>query len=57
MRFGARNVRRWYRSGSITTAARKLRRYNLYLVGVKEVRWDKGGHGKSIGLYFFLWKR
>jgi hypothetical protein len=57
MRFGTWNVRSWNRSGSITTTARKLKRYNLYLVGVKEVRWDKGGHAKSMRLYFFLWKR
>jgi len=57
MRFGTWNVRSQNRSGSITTAARKLNRYNLYLVGVKEVRWDKRGHAKSMGLHFFLWKR
>jgi len=57
MRFGTWNVRTRYRSGSITTAATKFERYNLYLVGVKEVRWEKEGQGMSMGLYFFLWKR
>jgi hypothetical protein len=38
-------------------AARELARYKLDLVGVQEVRWDKGGNGKNRGLYFFLWKK
>jgi len=37
MRFGTWNVRSLYRSGSLTTAARELD-----LVGVQEVRWEKG---------------
>jgi hypothetical protein len=32
-----------YRSTSLTTPARELARYKLDLVGVQEVRWDKGG--------------
>jgi len=43
------NVRSLYGPGSLTTA-RELVRYKLDLVGVQEVRWDKGGHGKSRGL-------
>jgi len=43
MRFGMWNVRSLYWSGSLTTAARELARNVLDLVGVKEVRWDKGG--------------
>jgi len=43
MRFGTRNVRSLYRAGSLTAAAKELARYNLNLVGVQEVRWDKGG--------------
>jgi exonuclease III len=43
MKFGTWNVRSLYRSGSLTTVARKLARYRLDLVGVQEVRWDKGG--------------
>ena len=31
------------RSGSRTASARELARYKLDLVGVEEVRWDKGG--------------
>ena len=39
---GTRNVRGLYRAGSLTAAARELARYKLNLVGVREVRWDKG---------------
>ena len=43
MRFGTWNVRSQYRAGSFTAVARELGRYKLDLVGVQEVRWDKGG--------------
>ena len=43
MRFGLWNVRRLYGSGSLTAATRELATYKLELVGVQEVRWDKGG--------------
>jgi hypothetical protein len=36
------NVRSQYRADLITAAARKLARYKLDLVGVQEVKWDKG---------------
>jgi hypothetical protein len=36
-------VRSLYRAGSLKAAARELARYKLDLVGVQEVRWDKGG--------------
>jgi hypothetical protein len=39
---GTWNVRSLYRAGSPTAAARELARYKLDLVGVQEVRWDKG---------------
>jgi exonuclease III len=42
MRFGTWNIRSLYRSGSFKTIARELGKYKLDLVGVKEVRWDKG---------------
>jgi len=32
-----------YGSGSLRTVAGELERYKLDLVGVQEVRWDKGG--------------
>jgi exonuclease III len=43
MRFGTWNVRSLFRVGSLKTAARELGKYKLDLVGVQEVRWEKGG--------------
>jgi exonuclease III len=43
MRFGTWNVRSLYRSGSLKTVVRELGKYKLDLVGVQDVRWDKGG--------------
>jgi len=47
MTFGAWNVRGLYRSGSLTRVARELARYKIDLVGVQEVRWDKGGNVRA----------
>jgi hypothetical protein len=41
MRFGTWNVRRLYRAGSITAAARELARYKFDLVDTQEVIWAK----------------
>jgi exonuclease III len=43
MRFGTWNVRSLYRIGSLKTVARQLGKCKLDLVGVQEVRWEKGG--------------
>jgi len=43
-----------YRSSSHTAAAKELARYKLDLVGVQEVRWDKGGTVR-IGDYIFFY--
>jgi hypothetical protein len=43
MKIGTWNVRSFYRAGSVKAAARELGRYKLDVVGVQEVRWDKGG--------------
>ena len=43
MMFGTWNVGSLYRAGPLTAAARELARYKLDLVGMQEVRWDKGG--------------
>src|SRR5215469_6746671 len=40
---GTWNVRSLHRAGSLTAAARELARYKLDIVGVQEVRWNKGG--------------
>jgi exonuclease III len=49
MRFGTWNVRSLYRSGSLKTEARELGKYKLDLVGVQEVRWDKGDTERAKG--------
>jgi exonuclease III len=43
MTFGTWNVRSLHRTGALKTAARKLGKYKLDLVGVQDVRWEKGG--------------
>jgi hypothetical protein len=57
MRFGMWNVLILYRSDSLTTVVRKLARYKLNLMSVKEVRWDKGGTVRAGDYIFFLLKR
>jgi exonuclease III len=42
MRFGTWNIRSLYRIGSLKTVARDLGKCKLDLVGVQEVRWEKG---------------
>jgi hypothetical protein len=42
-RFGMWNVRSIYRTGSLKTVVREFRTCKLDLVGVQEVRWEKGG--------------
>jgi exonuclease III len=56
MRFGTWNVRSLYRSGSLMKVARELARYKLHLVGVQEVRWDKGGTVRAGDYTFFYGK-
>jgi len=56
MRFGTWNVRNLYRAGSLTAVAREFAGYKLDLVGVQEVRWDKGGTVRA-GVYIFLCER
>jgi hypothetical protein len=54
MRFGMWNIRSLYRSGSLKTVSGELAKYKLHLVGVQEVRWDKGGTEPE-GDYTFLY--
>ena len=56
MRIGTWNVWSLYRAGSLTAAARELAKYKLDLVGVLEVRWDKGGTVKA-GDYRFFYRK
>jgi exonuclease III len=53
MRFGMWNVRGLYRSGSLKTVSGELAKYKLDLVGVQEVRWDKGGIEPAGNYTFF----
>jgi hypothetical protein len=53
---GIWNVRSLYRAGSLTAVARELARYKLDLVGVQEVRWDKGGSVIARDCNFFYEK-
>jgi hypothetical protein len=54
LRFGTLNVRSLYRSFSLIRLTMELARYKLGLVGVQEVRWDKGGTVRAPG-YNFLY--
>jgi len=52
MRFVTWNIRRLYREGPLSTAARELD-----LVGMQGVRWGKGGTVRAGFIFFFLWRR
>ena len=56
IKLGTWNVRGLYRAGSLKAAARELVRYNLDVVGVQEVRWDKEGTVRA-GDYNFFYGR
>ena len=57
MIFGTWNFRSLYRAVSLTAAAaRELARYKLDLVGMHEVRWDKGGTVRAGDYNFFYGK-
>jgi hypothetical protein len=57
MRFGTWNVRSLYRIGSLTTVARELGKCTLELVGVQEVRWERGGGTERAEHYTFFMDR
>jgi len=56
MIIGTWNVRSLYRAGSLKAAVRELVRYKLDVVGVQEVRWDKGGTVRAGDYDFFYGK-
>jgi exonuclease III len=56
MRFGTWNVRSLYRAGSLTTLAKGISECELDLVGVQEVRWDRGGT-KPAGKYTVFYRK
>jgi hypothetical protein len=53
MRFGTRDIRSLYRTGSLKTVGRELGKYKLDFVGVQEVRWEKGGTERAEDYTFF----
>jgi hypothetical protein len=53
MRFGTSNFRSLQRTGPLKTVARELGKYKLDLVGVQEVRWEKGGTERAEDYTFF----
>jgi hypothetical protein len=56
MRFGTWNVRSLCRAGSLITVAREIAKYKLDLVGVQEVRRDRGGTEPPDEYTFFYGK-
>ena len=57
MKLGTWNVRSLYSAaGSLNAAARELGSYKLDVVGVQEVRWDKGGTVREGDYDFFYGK-
>jgi len=52
MKLGTWEVRSFYRAGSLKAAARELARYKLDVVGVQEVRWDKGGTVRDYNFFY-----
>jgi exonuclease III len=52
MRFGTWNVRSTCRAGLLRTVADEISKHKLDLVGVQEVRWDRGGT-EPAGEYIF----
>jgi hypothetical protein len=53
MRFGTCDVRSTYRIGSLMTVVRELGKYKLDLMGVQEVRWEKGGTERAEDYTYF----
>jgi hypothetical protein len=45
-----------YRAGSLRAVAEELSKYNLDLVGVQEVRWDRDGTEPAGEFTFFYEK-
>jgi hypothetical protein len=57
LRFGIWNVRSLCRIGLLKTVVRELGKYKLDLVGVQEVRWEKGGTEHAENYTFFYGQR
>jgi hypothetical protein len=52
-KFGTSDVRSLHRTGALKTVARELGKRKLDLVGVQEVRWEKGGTERAEDYTFF----
>jgi hypothetical protein len=57
LRFGAWNVRSLYKSGSLKTVARELRKYKLRVNGCTGGQMGQGRHRTGRGLYIVLLSR
>jgi exonuclease III len=51
------NVRSLYRAGSLMTVAKEISKYKLDVMGVQEIRWDRGGTEAAVEYTFFYGKR
>ena len=56
MKLGTWNVRSFYRAGALKAVVRYLKRYKIDVVGVQEVRWDKGDTVREGDYDFFYAK-
>jgi hypothetical protein len=56
MRCSIRKVRSMYRAWSLRAVAKEISKYNLDLVGVQEVRWNRGGNEPAGEYKFFYGK-
>jgi hypothetical protein len=54
MRFGTWNVRSMYRAGALRVVGKEISKYKLDLVGVREIRLDRGGTEPG-GQYTFFY--
>jgi hypothetical protein len=54
LRCGTSNVRSMDRTGALRTVAEEVSKYKLDLVGIQEVRWDRGGT-EPAGQYTFFY--
>jgi hypothetical protein len=51
--FGTWNVRSMYRTGLLSAVAEEISKYKLDLLGVQEVRWNRGGTEPADEYTFF----
>jgi hypothetical protein len=56
MRVGTWNVRSMYRTGALRVVGEEILKYKLHLVGIQEVRWDRGGTEPADQYTFFYGK-